>query len=136
MCARARRRGARLAGALSRVAFRARRRTARYQGLDGLRVERIAEAAAVNKTTVYRRWPTREALVTAALERVAEDLSAQIPDTGALTTDRVAVALAVAALLSRPEGAALARAASTQRAAPDEAWARRLVDVLARGVRP
>ena len=136
MCARAPRRGARLAGALSCVAFRARRRTARYQGLDGLRVERIAEAAAVNKTTVYRRWPTREALVTAALERVAEDLSAQIPDTGALTTDLVVVALADAALLSRPEGAALARAASTQRAAPDEAWARRLVDMLARGVRP
>ena len=32
-------------------------------GIDGLSIDRIARAAAVNKTTIYRRWPTREGLV-------------------------------------------------------------------------
>lgn len=54
------------------------------EGLDGLSIDRIARAAAVNKTTIYRRWPTREALVAAALGRILIDRSLKSPDTGSL----------------------------------------------------
>ena len=37
------------------------------QGYAGLRVEDVAAGAGVNKTTIYRRWPTRADLVIAAL---------------------------------------------------------------------
>jgi AcrR family transcriptional regulator len=36
-------------------------------GFAGLRVEDVAARAAVNKTTIYRRWPTRGDLLIAAL---------------------------------------------------------------------
>lgn len=36
-------------------------------GLEGLSVAEVAGRAGVNKTSVYRRWPTKEALVQAAL---------------------------------------------------------------------
>ncbi len=53
-------------------------------GLSDLSVERIADAAEVNKTTIYRRWPTREALVAGALEYVMLDLDDRLVDTGSL----------------------------------------------------
>src|SRR5690242_7791444 len=56
-------------------------------GVAKLSVSRIARAADVNKTSVYRRWPTREALVAAALERVHERLASQLQDTGSLRGD-------------------------------------------------
>ena len=40
----------------------------------GLTFERVAARAGVNKTTVYRRWDTKAALVRAALTSVAEGL--------------------------------------------------------------
>src|SRR6476620_6709836 len=42
-----------------------------HQGYAGLRVDEIAERAGVNKTTIYRRWPTRAHLVIAALTNLA-----------------------------------------------------------------
>ncbi len=86
-------------------------------GVEGLRVERIAERAAVNKTSVYRRWPTREALVSAALEGVLRSVSAQLPDTGALREDLLGVLRPVARLMGDPMGRALFRAAATEASA-------------------
>jgi AcrR family transcriptional regulator len=80
-------------------------------GLSELSVERIAEAAEVNKTTVYRRWPTREALIAGALEYVMFDLEERLVDTGSLRGDLLALAEAVAEFMSLPSGRALARAA-------------------------
>src|SRR5258707_2197699 len=37
------------------------------RGFAGVSVDEVAKAAAVNKTSVYRRWPSRSALVLAAL---------------------------------------------------------------------
>jgi AcrR family transcriptional regulator len=37
------------------------------RGAAGFRVENVAKAADVNKTTIYRRWPTKEGLIKAAL---------------------------------------------------------------------
>jgi AcrR family transcriptional regulator len=85
-------------------------------GLEGLSIERIAKAAEVNKTSIYRRWPTREALVAAALEGIAADVGSQLADTGSLRGDLLHLATQVAAHVSRPEGRALLRAAFAESA--------------------
>ena len=43
-------------------------------GFDRFSVEAVAQLAGVAKTTVYRRFPSREELVVAALERLNDDL--------------------------------------------------------------
>ncbi|GAA4895445.1 TetR/AcrR family transcriptional regulator [Actinomycetospora straminea] len=79
-------------------------------GFEGLSVERVARRAEVNKTSVYRRWPTREALVAAAMEGLLEEFGAS-PDTGSLRGDLHALAAPIAELAARPDGVALLRAA-------------------------
>lgn len=86
-------------------------------GVEGLRVERIARRAAVNKTSVYRRWPTRGALVAAALEGVLGSVSAKLPDTGSLREDLLGVLTPVSALMSDPIGRGLFRAAVAESSA-------------------
>lgn len=88
-------------------------------GVESLSVERIARAADVNKTSVYRRWPTREALVAAALERVLDDLTLKLPDTGSWRGDLIGLVTEVGAFLSTPTGRALARAAIASHASPE-----------------
>jgi AcrR family transcriptional regulator len=80
-------------------------------GLEGLSMARIAAAAEVNKTTVYRRWPTREALVSAALEGALRESSETLADTGSLRGDLRAAVQAAAARMQSSTGRALARAA-------------------------
>lgn len=80
-------------------------------GIDGVSVDRIARDAEVNKTSVYRRFGTREGLIAAALERVAGDVSAKLADQGSLRNDLRHLAEHVAALLGSPLGKCLARAA-------------------------
>ncbi len=79
-------------------------------GLEGLSVESVARRAEVNKTSVYRRYPTREALVAAAMEGLLDDFGSS-PDTGSLRGDLIALFTPIAALAARPEGVALLRAA-------------------------
>jgi len=55
-------------------------------GAENLSVESVAERAQVNKTTIYRRWPTPEKLVRAALLRIANE-GILVPDTGSLRAD-------------------------------------------------
>lgn len=87
-------------------------------GFEGLSVDRVARRAEVNKTSVYRRWPTREALVAAAMDGLRTDF-ADSPDTGSLRGDLHALVAPIAELLSQPEGTALARAAIGSGAASD-----------------
>lgn len=83
-------------------------------GFDGMSVERIATKADVNKTSVYRRWPTREKLANAALERILVDVSAAVPDTGSLRGDLLGLLAPVARLLESPLGLTVARFAIAQ----------------------
>lgn len=77
-------------------------------GYHGLRIEDVAARAGVNKTTVYRRWPTKQELVRDALLSITtETFSA--PDTGSLRTDLLAVARRNAALVAKPEHQGLFR---------------------------
>jgi AcrR family transcriptional regulator len=86
-------------------------------GLEGLSVPRIAEASEVNKTTIYRRWPTREDLVAAALEGALHETASELEDTGSLRGDLRGMLLAVQRRLASPAGRALAHAAMSDRAA-------------------
>lgn len=60
-------------------------------GYSGFRMDAVASAAAVNKTTIYRRWPSREALVAAVTDRMRAPLrESPLPDTGEVERDLVA----------------------------------------------
>jgi AcrR family transcriptional regulator len=59
-------------------------------GYAGFRVDAVASSAAVNKTTIYRRWPSREALVAAVADRMGTPLrESPLPDTGQIERDLV-----------------------------------------------
>ncbi|HLK37258.1 MAG TPA: TetR/AcrR family transcriptional regulator [Polyangiaceae bacterium] len=59
-------------------------------GYAGFRMNVVASRAAVNKTTIYRRWPTRLALVTALVDRMRTPLRERpLPDTGQLESDLI-----------------------------------------------
>jgi AcrR family transcriptional regulator len=59
-------------------------------GYAGFRMDEVASTAAVNKTTIYRRWPTRAALITALVEQMRAPLrETPLPDTGELERDLV-----------------------------------------------
>jgi AcrR family transcriptional regulator len=72
-------------------------------GYHRLSVPEVSERAGLNKTSVYRRWPTKGALVGAALE-CALGHDAPLPDTGSLRSDMVAFALAAVAWSGSPIG--------------------------------
>jgi AcrR family transcriptional regulator len=78
-------------------------------GYSALSLERVAQRAGVHKTTLYRRWGTREELVLEAmLARAGQRIS--VPDTGSLRDDLLELAATAAANASTPEVAAMARA--------------------------
>ncbi len=49
------------------------------QGFDGLSIEGVADRAGVGKTTIYRRWANKEALVAAALQDMRSSLEMPQP---------------------------------------------------------
>lgn len=99
------------------------------EGVAQFSVDRVARAAEVNKTSVYRRWPTREALVAAALERVLGQLTLAQEDTGTLRGDLLSLGGGVAKLLALPAGRALAHAVFAEPTAPSiAALARRQLE--------
>ncbi len=55
-------------------------------GYAALRMEDVARLADVNKTTVYRRWPTKRHLI-ADMMRSEHERRLAIPDTGSLRED-------------------------------------------------
>lgn len=59
------------------------------RGYDELSVERVAAAASVGKTTIYRRFPTKRDLVVAAVSSVADSI-APPADTGDTRADLAA----------------------------------------------
>ncbi|MEV4745464.1 TetR/AcrR family transcriptional regulator [Streptosporangium sp. NPDC049248] len=80
------------------------------KGYEGLTVEGVAERSGVNKTTIYRWWPSKAALLAAALVE-ADLLAMEPPDTGDLRGDLEALVEGVAALLTRPPASDVAVAA-------------------------
>jgi AcrR family transcriptional regulator len=72
-------------------------------------VESIAARAGVHKTTVYRRWGSKAEIIRQALAGAAS-VNILVPDTGSVDDELRALARAVQAVLSAPEGAAVTRA--------------------------
>jgi AcrR family transcriptional regulator len=79
------------------------------RGYDGLSVAEVARNAEVAETTVYRRWPTKADLVTAAIGELAAAKN-PLPDTGSLTGDLTTLLTQIVDVLRRPEIERLARA--------------------------
>jgi AcrR family transcriptional regulator len=74
-------------------------------GYAALKVENVATRARVNKTTIYRRWPTVEALVRAALLSIGQSHErSSVPDTGSVREDLLTVARRIFVLARSPEG--------------------------------
>lgn len=61
-------------------------------GWEAVKIDVIAERAGVHKTTIYRRWPTRGALIAAALVATPfRSPGSASPDTGSLRWDLTAL---------------------------------------------
>jgi AcrR family transcriptional regulator len=76
------------------------------QGLAGLRIDDIARASGVAKTTIYRRWPSMTALVVAAMEVALGPRD--LPETGDVEADLTALLTLIHESMSRaPFGRAL-----------------------------
>ena len=81
-------------------------------GYQALNMDEVAARAAVAKTTLYRRWPTKDHLAVAVAAGILGEVP--IPDTGDLRSDLTRFATALAGSLSRlrlagsPDGGASA----------------------------
>ena len=58
-------------------------------GVGGFTVDEVARRSGVAKTTIYRHWPSREALVLDVASRLSAEQ--EVPDTGSLTDDVTAI---------------------------------------------
>jgi len=87
------------------------------EGYAGLRVEDVAARAGVNKTTIYRRWPTRADLVVAALTSLATPPVAV--ETGRLACDLKATFMTATTLRSTPVGRGVVQALIAERGDPE-----------------
>src|SRR5579859_7686549 len=59
-------------------------------GIEALSIEGVAARAGVGKTTIYRRWESKEELIVAAVRRL--QVQAPIVDTGNFRADIQAIA--------------------------------------------
>jgi AcrR family transcriptional regulator len=94
-------------------------------GYAALRVDEIAALSGVNKTTIYRRWPTKGELVVAALRL------AKVPpghDTGDLRADVIAWLRQTMEFAVSPLGSGIIRVMQSERGQPE-------IDAIARTLR-
>jgi AcrR family transcriptional regulator len=84
---RTRRRGAALEAALLDAAWDELQAT----GYAAMTMEAVADRAGTSRAVLYRRWPRRAQLVIAALRRHRPIVSGEIPDTGSLRGDVLAL---------------------------------------------
>ena len=81
-------------------------------GFAGLTIDGVARHAQVNRTTIYRRWPSKTALLAAVVEPLLERYDID-PDTGSARGDLFALMALIRDNAARPEGRALIAAAAT-----------------------
>jgi AcrR family transcriptional regulator len=67
-------------------------------GVGGFSVDAVARRSGVAKTTIYRHWPTREALVLDTASRISAER--EVPDTGTLEGDLLAFLTDLGAILA------------------------------------
>jgi len=69
-------------------------------GLSGVSVDAVSRHSGVAKTTIYRHWPSREALLLDACSQLSTRPA--VPDTGSLRSDLELLATGAAARLQQP----------------------------------
>jgi AcrR family transcriptional regulator len=99
------------------------------EGYGALRVEDVATRAGVNKTSVYRRWPTKADLVSAAISTVAGHHE-PLPDTGSVRGDFIAMLTRIVAFARTAEGRAIMRLVAAEGDPEVDRLARRLRDAI------
>ena len=77
-------------------------------GLAALSLPHVAELSGINKTSLYRRWPTKEALVAAALQLAVPE-EGELPDHGNLEDDLVDLVAHLAGFISSAAGMGVLR---------------------------
>jgi AcrR family transcriptional regulator len=92
-------------------------------GYAALRVDDVAARSGVNKTTIYRRWPTKVELVASALLALAD--APDPPDTGTLRGDLIELLRVTCARSASPLKQGIIRALQLERTHPE-------VDVVTR----
>lgn len=73
-----------------------------FDGYAGLTIEAVAVSAGVGRPTIYRRWPSKPALVVAALVDSSR-LALPVPDTGSVRQDLIELQRHRAELMSSPD---------------------------------
>jgi AcrR family transcriptional regulator len=82
------------------------------RGYAALSIDEVAQTAEVNKTTIYRRWPTKGELVIAAVVASREDQPRFVP-TGSLRDDLISLLRNKARAISTPRQRAISAAINT-----------------------
>ncbi len=77
----------------------------RKRGFERMTVDEVAARAGVGKATVYRRWPSKDDLAVAAMERLYA-LEIPQPDTGSIRGDLAESYRSVLTFVGSPEGSA------------------------------
>jgi AcrR family transcriptional regulator len=72
------------------------------QGYRGVTIEGVAARAGVGRPTIYRRWPSKPAIVVAALVQSTQ-LTIPVRNTGSLRRDLIAVQRHQVELMNAPE---------------------------------
>jgi AcrR family transcriptional regulator len=98
-------------------------------GFVGLTIEAIARRAGVGPPALYRRWPSKEALIEAALIEIADE-ALPIANTGTLRGDLMRLARDFRESLRSPFGRIVV--ALVGEAIRDSAWRDLLIDFLRR----
>src|SRR5262245_1176751 len=93
------------------------------RGVGALTFDAVATAAGVNKTTIYRNWPTRTALILAAAKDRSQALIVTKP-TGDPERDLIAFLKSVTANITSPLGRALVVATLSDANSPEVRSAR------------
>jgi AcrR family transcriptional regulator len=102
-------------------------------GFMRLTIESIAARAGVGKQTIYRWWPSKEAVLFEALlaDQAAPDGSHDLPDTGDVEADLRVVLQQVVAGLTEPDSDRLLRTITAE-IQHDEALSKEMLDRLLR----
>lgn len=87
-------------------------------GFSAMRIENVALRAEVAKTTIYRRWPKKEDLLFELLQSMTSG-SGEIPETGNLRADLIAVARHLKCVMTSTDGQAIARVLMAERSEPE-----------------
>ena len=87
-------------------------------GFERLSIPEIAALVGVNKTSIYRRWPTKAELVAAALGDSMDHIH-DIPDAGSIQGDLKALAQAVVTFATSARGMGVLRMVFVDRDNPE-----------------